>query len=95
MTPLQIKIAVYGGTALLLLLLARKASAQAAAVPRVSQTLTVVDDVFSPYFGMTEAEIAAAKGQATADNPAVDPEMRKLIDRSNLLIAQDNTEGNP
>jgi hypothetical protein len=44
----------------------------------------VVANVDSPYFGMTDEEIAALRG-----NPAVDPELRRKIDESNLLIARE------
>lgn len=82
MSPTQIKLAVYGGVALLLWLLRPRGSA--ADPGRVTKTLDVVANVDSPYFGMTDAEIAAARG-----NPAVDPQMRELIATSNLLIAQE------
>jgi hypothetical protein len=86
MTPMQIKLAVYGGVALLLWLFGRKSGGTSAPADpgRVTKTLTIVDDVNSPYFGMTVEEVAAARG-----NPAVDPDMHRLIDQSNLLIAND------
>lgn len=86
MTPIQIKIAGYAGAALLLWLFRPRSSAPADP-GRVTKTLVVVDDVNSPYFGMTAEEVAAARG-----NPAVDPDMRRLIDQSNLLIARDEVD---
>ncbi len=89
MSPMQIKVAVYGGAALLLWLFARSAAAasKSADPGRVTKTLEVDADVYSPTFGMSDAEIEAAKAQRA--NPAVDPEMRRLIDVSNKLLSDD------
>lgn len=57
--------------------------AAAAAPGRVSRELDVDVNVESPYFGLTDDEIAAEKAKR---NPAVDPEMRLAIDRSSVLI---------
>ncbi len=83
MTPVQIKFATYGGVLLLLWLLRPKAAPTA----RVTKTIEVEADVYNPNFGLTDAEIAAQK------NPAVDPVMRELIDRSNRLLAEDDVAG--
>lgn len=63
----------------------KKADAAAAAADpgRVSREIEIEADVYSPYFGMTDAEIAAEKAKA---NPAIDPVMRQRIDESNEAI---------
>lgn len=96
MTPTQIKVATYAGAALLLWLLGRKATAATSATTqatstdpgRVSRELVIHDDINDPYFGLTDAQIAAMN----TNNPAVDPRMRALIDQSNAAIAADNRE---
>jgi len=96
MTPLQIKIAVYGGAALLLWLLGRSATTTAAASTtqsgRVTQTLDINADVYSPDFGKPYVAGPGGPGGATPGpaNPAQDQTMRLLIDRSNAAIAADN-----
>lgn len=82
MTPVQIKLAVAGGIALLAWLLTSRAAGA-----RVSQTLDIDANLLSPTFGLTDEEIAARKA-----NPAVDPEMRRLIDLSNSVLAADAKE---
>lgn len=59
-------------------------------VGRVSTELDIDANVNSPYFGMTDEEIAAAK--AAGANPAVNQDMRELISISNVLIATDDQE---
>lgn len=89
MTATQAKIAGAAALALLAWWLTPKP----APIPRVSKELDVDVNVNSPYFGMTDEEIAAAKAAGvTRANPALDPEMRRLIDASNILIARDNLE---
>ncbi len=83
---MQGKIALAGGAALLAWLLSRST----AAAPRVTKELDIDANVLSPYFGMTDAEIAAAKAAGAGPNPAIDPEMRRLIDISNAVIAADD-----
>jgi hypothetical protein len=83
MTPTQIKIAVYGGALLLAWWLADRAR------PRVKKELEVEVNILNPNFGLTDAEIAAQQRA----NPAIDPKMRELIDRSNALIAADDVGG--
>jgi hypothetical protein len=89
-TPTQIKVATYGGAALLLWLLAKNAMAATTMpiVGRVTKELVIDDDVNSPTFGLSAEQIAAMN----TSNPAVDPEMRRLIDTSNALIAADDRE---
>ncbi len=58
----------------------------AAATERVAKELDVDVNVESPYFGLTDSEIAAEKAKA---NPAIDPDMRLAIDKSNRAIADD------
>lgn len=58
-----------------------------APLPRIKRELDVDVNVNSPYFGMTDEEIAAAKAAGVnRANPALDPDMRRLIDASNILI---------
>lgn len=80
MTPTQIKLALAGVMALIAwLLTTKKVDGK-----RVSRELEIDANVLSPTFGMTDEEIAAAAGARR--NPALDPEMRRLIDLSNVLI---------
>ncbi len=102
MSPMQMKVATYGGAALLLWLLGKHAMAATSPTSgavatsatgtgdpgRVTKTLVVDDDVNSPTFGLTDTQIAAMN----TSNPAVDPKMRALIDASNAAIAADNRE---
>lgn len=89
MTPTQMKVATYGGAALLLLLLARNTRAVTTAnLGRVTKELEIDANVDSPTFGLTPAQIATMN----SNNPAVDPEMRRLIDASNAAIAADNRD---
>lgn len=88
MTATQAKIAGAAALALLAWWLTPKA----AAIPRVSRELEVRNNVNDPYFGYTEEEVAAMKAAGARPNPAVDPEMRRLIDASNILIARDDLE---
>lgn len=92
MSPVQIKLAIYGGAALLLWLLARESMRAGVAnisdPGRVKKTLDVDANVDSPTFGLTDAQIAAMN----SNNPAVDPEMRRLIDASNAALAADERE---
>jgi hypothetical protein len=85
MTPAQIKFAAYGVSLLVLWLLSRRGGPPAAPVGRRTTIVDVDADVYSPTFGMTDAEIAASRA-----NPGVNPALRDLIDRSNAAIAQDN-----
>ncbi len=85
MSPTQIKLALAGLAALLAWLLTKKAAPAA----RVSKTLDVDVNVNSEYFGLTDEEIAAAKAAGARPNPALDPTMRELIDRSDRIIAAD------
>lgn len=87
MNPTQIKIAMAGALALLAWLFTTRATPAA----RVSSSLDIDANVNSPYFGMTDDEIAAAKAAGvTKANPALNPKMRELIDVSNVLIAEDD-----
>lgn len=89
MTTVQAKIVSAGVMALIAWLFSRKAAAAPAADPgRVSKELVVGINVLDPdTFGLTEEEIAARNR-----NPAIDPEMRRLIDLSNAVIAADDLE---
>ncbi len=86
MTPTQIKLALAGLVALLAWLFTQNKAAD-----RRSSSLDVDANVLSPYFGLTDEEIAAAKAAGARPNPALDPKMRELIDSSNILIAEDTT----
>ncbi len=86
-TPAQIKVATYGGAALLLWLLARHAMPAPA---RVVKELDIDANVNSKTFGMTWDDIQ--RMHLDTSNPAVDPGMRDLIDRSNAAIAADDRE---
>jgi hypothetical protein len=87
-SPTQIKLAIAGAMALIAWLLTTRATSTPAG--RVSRELDVDANVLSPYFGMTDEEIAAAKAAGVRPNPALDPTMRDLIDVSNVLIAADD-----
>lgn len=80
------KLAAAGVMALIAWWASRRSSSPA----RVSRELEVDVNVNSPYFGMTDEEIAAAKAAGVRPNPAVDPDMRRLIDLSNAVIAADD-----
>ena len=86
MSPTQAKIALSAAVALLAWLLTKRATA---APVRVRKEFEVEANVLNPNFGLTEEEIAAQKAGARA-NPAIDPEMRRLIDLSNIVIAEDD-----
>jgi hypothetical protein len=90
MSPTQIKIAVYAGAALLAWLLHDRGAA-APQPQRVTQVLDVEANVLNKNFGLTDAQIAAQ--DAAAANPAVNDDMRVLIDKSNALISADNAQG--
>lgn len=85
MTPTQIKLALAGVVALFAWLFTKNASDA-----RVTKTADFDVNVLSPYFGLTDDEIAAAKAAGARPNPADDPRMKKLIDESNILIAEDD-----
>ena len=85
MSPTQIKLTLAALGALLAWLLTK----QAAPAGRVTKTLDVDVNVNSPYFGLTDDEIAAMKAAGARPNPAIDPTMRELIDRSDAIIAAD------
>ena len=89
MTPTQIKIALYAGAALLAWLFTRKAID--AVDPRVSKTLDVDVNVNSPFFGLTDEEIDNYK-RSGGRNPAIDPGMREVIDRSNAILDAEDAE---
>lgn len=95
MTPTQIKIAVYGGVALLLWLCARAAAGSSAQQPgRVTKTLDIVANIDSPNFGEPYVAGPGGPGGATPGpaNPAQDPLVRYYIDKSNAAIAADNAD---
>jgi len=96
---MQIKIALYSGAALVLWLLARNAKASPAPpiIGRVSKTLDINADVYSsdfglPYIAGPGGPGAASPSPANNSNPAQDPTMRALIDKSNAAIAADNAD---
>lgn len=90
-TATQAKIAGAAALALLAWWLTPKPATSP--IPRVSKELDVRIDVNDPWFGYTEAEIARMKAAGVRpDNPAVDPDMRRLIDASNILIAEDTLQ---
>jgi hypothetical protein len=85
MTPTQIKLATWAGAALLVWWLTRTPPAPGA---RVTKEVLIGANVLDPdTFGLTDDEIAARKA-----NPAVDPEMHRLIDLSNALLSADDRE---
>lgn len=102
MTPMQIKIAVYGGALLLAWLLRKRAAGSSASatdgapVGRVTKTLDINADVYSPDFGTPYISGPGGPGGATPSpanaNPAIDPAMRALIDKSNAAISADNAD---
>lgn len=90
MTPTQIKVAIYGGAVLLLLLCARNAMAAKLNndLGRVTKELEIDASINSPTFGLTPDQIVALN----SNNPAVDPTMRAYIDASNAAIAADDRD---
>jgi len=89
MTIAQGKLVTAGAAALIAWWFSRRNSP--ADPGRVSKELIVGVNVLDPdTFGLTEEEIAGKRA-----NPAVDPEMRRLIDLSNAVIAAADKENGP
>lgn len=92
MTPTQIKLGLAGLVALLAWLFTTKAGSAAAPGTKTS-TLDIDANVDSPNFGRPIADIEAEK--AAGRNPAVNPEMRRLIDVSNAILDADAADQTP
>lgn len=88
MTPMQIKIAVYGGAALIAWWLTARAMKRSKG--DVELGVGTVDGAYGGDYQTLPNKTAAKVDTA---NPAIDPAMREVIDRSNRILAADDVAG--
>jgi hypothetical protein len=83
MTPAQIKIAIWGGAALIALWLTSRRSP----IADVELGVGTVNGIYG-----NDTYYSDRPSGVPSTNPATNPEMRRLIDLSNRLIAEDDDE---
>jgi hypothetical protein len=89
MSPMHIKIAVYGGALLLAWWLTERARAKA---PTADVTLgvgTVDGEIGGDYQTPRQVTIAGID----TSNPGVNPDVREVIDRSNRILRESEVAG--